>query len=218
MLALKTEPRAPAESDVAGIFANIASGLAYVRTNRELMAILAITMCFNLLGFPYVSLVPVIAREDLGLSPFPTGVLMSAEGLGALAGSLWVAFYARSGRFHQIYFVGTTVYFACVVVFALSPVLWLSLPTLLIAGVGMAGFATMQSALVMASAPPELRNRAMGVLTMCIGVAPVGIFAVGMLAERLGAAPAVLVSSSLGLAALIACGLIRPEMAKRREG
>ena len=204
------------DSGGTGLMSTIMGGLAFMRASRTIVAILVITVCLNLFGFSYISMVPVIARDVLGLSPFPTGVLMSAEGFGALAGSLWVAFYAKPSRFHQIYFGGAVLFLVGILIFSLSDAFWLSLPTLLLGGLGIAGFAAMQSALIIAYAPTELRNRAMGVLTMCIGVGPIGVLIVGILAEQLGAATATLISSAIGCASMVACGLAWPDMTRRR--
>jgi hypothetical protein len=65
--------------------------------------------------------------------------------------------------------------------------------------VAQAGFSVMQATLVYTAAPERLRAEAMGLLTMCIGVSPLGFLAVGALAERLGAPAAIGVCSLCGL-------------------
>ncbi len=207
----------PSTGPRLSIIANIVEGMRFVRSSRPVMATLAITLILNLFGFSFMSLVPVIAREELGLSPFPTGVLMSAEGCGALFGALVIAFYAGSRRFHQIYFGGASLYIVCVLLFATSPYFIVSFLLLFIAGFGLSGFAAMQSALIIANTPPERRNRVMGVLATCIGSGPFGILMVGMLADILGAATAVLVMSVIGVALMVGAVLYWPEMRKLRD-
>ena len=56
----------------------------------------------------------------------------------------------------------------------------------------------------------------MGVLSMCIGFAPVGILFVGALARQLGPVPGVLVLSVTGIFAMIGTVLIWPEMLRPR--
>ena len=196
---------------------NIIEGVQFISSNRPVLATLTITVILNLFGFSFMSMVPVIAKEDLGLSPFPTGVLMSAEGAGALFGALLIAFFAGSRRFHQIFFGGASLYLICVVAFSVSAFFFSSFFLLLIAGFGLSGFAAMQSALIIGNTPPEKRNRVMGVLATCIGFGPIGILAVGILANAIGAAYAVLIMSSIGVALMIASVLIWPEMRKLRD-
>ncbi len=199
------------------ILLNLMDGIRFVRSSRPVMATLVITIVLNLFGFSFMSMVPVIAKEELGLSPFPTGVLMSAEGAGALFGALIIAFYARQTRFHQIYFFGASVYIGCVVLFSLSPYFTPSFLLLLIGGFGLSGFAAMQSALIIGYTPIEKRNRVMGVLATCIGFGPIGIMTVGFLANNLGASTAVLAMAGTGAVLMICAVSYWPEMRKVRD-
>ena len=68
---------------------------------------------------------------------------------------------------------------------------------------GQSGFAVMQSTLVYVAAPPDRRFEAMGLLTMCIGISPLGFLAVGWLADWLGAPAAAMTCALCGLASLV---------------
>ena len=52
-----------------------------------------------------------------------------------------------------------------------------------IGGFGTAGFGNMQSTLMLTEAPPEMRSRLMGVVTVCIGTGPLGQLAAGQRAD-----------------------------------
>ena len=78
---------------------------------------------------------------------------------------------------------------------------------LMLTGLGGAGFSTMQATLVYLAAPPEMRSRILGVLSVCIGVGPVGFIALGLLADVIGAQWATMASGSAGLLCLV---LTRP--------
>ena len=73
---------------------------------------------------------------------------------------------------------------------------------LLAIGVAQAGFAVMQPTLVYATTPPDRRSDAMGLMTMCIGVAPLGFLAIGWLGNQLGAPMAALICALCGLVAM----------------
>ena len=70
---------------------------------------------------------------------------------------------------------------------------------LFIIGVVQAGFAVMQPTLVYSSVQADQRLDAMGLMTMCIGVAPLGFLAIGWLAANLGAPMAALTCAVSGL-------------------
>ena len=75
------------------IFKNIAQGIRYARSNKIIMAAFCVSIIFNLFGFSCVSMVPVIARQELNLSAFAIGILSSGEGVGAFLGSILVAYF-----------------------------------------------------------------------------------------------------------------------------
>jgi hypothetical protein len=93
------------------------------------------------------------------------------------------------------------------IVFALVPSWAIAGSALLLTGLGDAGFSTMQATLVYLAAPPEMRSRILGVLSVCIGVGSIGFVALGLLANAIGAQWATVAS---GLAALLCLVLARP--------
>jgi hypothetical protein len=75
---------------------------------------------------------------------------------------------------------------------------------LLLTGIGGAGFSTMQATLVYLAAPPEMRSRILGVLSVCIGTGPIGFVCLLWLADRIGAQHATAATGVVGLCALAA--------------
>ena len=191
---------------------SLGQGFAHVRRNRLIAGTLAVTVILNFFGFPYLAMIPVIAEGELGLSPAAIGGLLSMDGLGALGGSLLLALAVRPAFFARVFASGATLLLLMVLVFALSPHLPLSLLAMLLAGLGMSGFAAMQSAILLSHSPNEIRPRLMGVLMLCIGAGPIGLLHLGLLAEWLGAPRAVALSALEGLIALAAAMRAWPEL------
>jgi MFS family permease len=69
-------------------------------------------------------------------------------------------------------------------------------------GLGLALFGNMQTSLILTEVPAALRSRQMGLITVCIGMAPLGQILMGVLSEQFGVRGGVLVSGLTGLAAL----------------
>ena len=103
----------------------------------------------------------------------------------------------------RIFCVGITLQLIGLLFFALSPWYVLSYFMLLLAGLGAAGFSTMQSTIILISATPDMKGMAIGVLGQCIGVAALGGLAVGALATYFDARTAVAINAGLGLLLLI---------------
>ena len=186
----------------SSLLQDIVEGLRYIRTNRVVTSVLVITVLMNLFAFPYLGMIPVIGKDVLNLSPSLIGVLAAADGCGAFFGALIVAVFAPSTAFRGIFFVGSTVVLLAVLVFSLSPMFGLSVSVLLIGGLGLAGFGTMQTTLIFVEVPSAVRGRVLGVLTVCIGTMPIGMLAVGYLANWVGTARAISLMSVCGLVAI----------------
>ena len=107
-------------------------------------------------------------------------------------------------RYHgRIFCLGLSLQLLSLLFFALSPWYPLSFMMLMLAGLGAAGYSTMQSTIILISADPGMRGTALGMLGQCIGIAAVGGLAVGVVANFFSAQAAVAMSVSLGLLLLI---------------
>lgn len=191
--------------------------LGHAVASRVIRTTLLITVIFNLLGFAYIALVPVIGERWLGLSAALIGILMSAEGVGALIGAGLVGAIATPPRFTRIYAGGTMLFLVAIAGFALSRSFGVSLALLFLSGIGIAGFAVMQSTLTFLTAPPHLRSRLMGVLTVAIGTGPIGMLAVGWLAEAIGAPDATLLLIGTGALSLVVLLLLNLDYLRIRD-
>jgi predicted MFS family arabinose efflux permease len=181
------------------VLRSLIEGLEYVFRTPMILGVLSITAVMNLLGFPYQHMVPVVGRQVLGLGPLLTGLLLAADGLGALTGSLVVASLGDVRWKGRLFVVGSFLLMGTVLLFSFSRWYLLAFGLLFLAGVGVACFATMQSSLVLTSASDAMRGRAMGTLMLAIGFGPLGALQIGVLASIWGAPLALTVSAGSGV-------------------
>ena len=109
------------------------------------------------------------------------------------------------------YVLGCLVALLALFFFAASPVYLLALAALICAGAGNSGFTTMQSVLVLVSAGPEMRGRAMGILSMAIGALPFSMLLLGAAAQLAGPSTAVMSSVIAGVTCIAIWTRFRPE-------
>jgi MFS family permease len=189
------------------LLARIGEGLAIVRREPRIVGALIVTVIFNVFGWPFTSMIPVIGQDSLMLSPRGIGLLASADGLGAFGGALLIAFFIAPSAYARLYVGGTALYLVAIAVFALIPVPLLAGVALLGTGLTGAAFMTMQSTLIYVLAPPEIRSRVFGVLAVCIGLGPAGFVYLGLLADWIGAPWA---TASMGVQGLVILALTAP--------
>jgi MFS family permease len=212
VLMLPVAYRSAAAGTGASLLGMLREGWRFARGERLIVGALAVTVIVNLWGFAYITMVPVIGELALGLSPVLIGVLMSTEGLGAVIGALLVARYDRPRQYTRIYIGSSAAFLLGVLAFALSTSFPLSLALILFCGMGIAGFAVMQSTITFLAAPAAVRSRIMGLVTVAIGAGPIGMLYVGVLADWLGASAAVVVLALQGLLALGLAAWYWPEL------
>jgi MFS family permease len=192
-------------------------GIRYIRSNQTLLAVVLITLIMNLWIFPYISLMPVFAREVLRKGPVELGFLSTATGLGSFLGLVILNFLRQRVSVGTLFVVGTGWMCVALATFALSRMYPLSWAMLLCAGMGMACFGTLQSTIVLLATSDEMRSRVMGILVLAIGGDPLGQLQIGTLAERFGVQATLAGQASAALLALIVIvtllpGVLRPQV------
>ena len=205
--AFRVRYRDPGVIGLAPVLTRIAEGLRLVRSDRRLTGTLVVTIIHNVFGWPFTSMIPVIGENELGLGPKGIGILASMDGMGAFCGALLLTLFLRPAWYARTYLGGVATYMVMLIAFALVPSAGIAGSALLLTGLGGAGFSTMQATLVYLAAPAEMRSRILGVLSVCIGVGPIGFVALGLLADTIGARWATTASGSAGLLCLM---LTRP--------
>ena len=187
LLAMRVKPfvrspeRVPVNEALAAGF-NYVSGFAPVRGALLLVAVV------STLGMPYQVLMPVMASSVLGGGANTLGFLMTATGVGALAGTMYLA--AR----HTVVGLGRRIaqaamlFGASLMMFAISRSFWISLALLPLTGVGFIVTLAATNTVVQTVVPEALRGRVMAFYTVAfLGTAPIGSLLAGLLAERVGA-------------------------------
>jgi MFS family permease len=194
---------ATSPSGAAGVLERMIEGLLLVRRDPRLSGTMVITVIYNTFGWPFTSMIPVIGQDNLGLGAAGIGVLASMDGIGAFCGAIAIALFASPRHFAWLYIGGVAIYLVMGPIFALVPYPPLAGFVLLLTGLANAGFSIMQATLVYLAAPPEMRSRVYGVLSVCIGVGMIGFLHLGWLAGLIGAAGAIVTIGAEGLAALL---------------
>jgi MFS family permease len=165
----------------------LGEGFAYVFGHRWPRALVIIVTTFSIFGFSFMPLMPVFARDALGLDASGYGAMIAAIGAGALAAAFFMA--AFGGRIRQSRLVlGSSILFGAVLFAAsLAPDFVPAVLLFTVCGGIMALNGIAANTMLQTEAPDELRGRVMGFYSfMVLGLAPFGSFQAGWLAEHFG--------------------------------
>ena len=180
-------PRVEREWRVEPIWNSLGDVVRAAFNHKQLIGMLFITIMINGLAFPARQFVPAIGRDHLGVGETLVGVLAAAESIGQLVAGVILAL-AGSVRYHgRIFAAGAFTVMVLSTVFVWSPWYAFTFFILVISGIGLSCFGTMQGAITMRSSPPEMRGRMVGLQSVCIGIGtPPGVLFIGWLGDVIG--------------------------------
>ena len=165
---------------------DLLAGVRYVRQRPRVFGLLLLSACVSLLGAPYFSLLPVFARDVLKLGEVGLSILGGMAGAGAFCGALMITFL---GNFrYKGWFVlgGAWVFALCLIGFALSESVAISLAFLFAMGFAVVCSVAVMNMLLQQLATDEMRGRVMGMFILSfIGAMPIGNFLAGTGAQHL---------------------------------
>lgn len=188
---------------------SVFDGARIVWNRSDIRAIITLVSITILLVFPYMSFLPVFARDVLGVGPEGLGILMAASGLGAVLGSIYVATRKQhvSGK---TFTISGIVYGFIIAGFALAPNLFWALPLLVAGGFLGSAYVSSINASIQHRISDEVRGRVMSIYMLTWGFTPIGAIIIGELASRHGISVTVAVTALIGNVLLVAQYLLSP--------
>jgi MFS family permease len=198
MLAIRL-PQRPAPSGALELTGSLVEGLRYVWNAKTIRALMSIVAISSFLTLPYVTLMPIFARDVLLSGPEGLGFLMTAVGAGAIVGALGVASIeaGRRGRWLALGNVTGPLFLA---LFCVSRSFPLSLALVAMVGASNAVRQTLANSLIQVLSREDYHGRVMSIFNLNFnGSSRIGALGVGSLAEVIGAPLAVGLAALLGL-------------------
>jgi MFS family permease len=163
------------------------SGLSYAWKNRLILALLGLSTLAAIFGRSYQNLLPIFARDIWQAGEPGYGLLLSAGGGGALIGAFGLASLREVKRQGAILVSGGLIFSITIILFSLSPLLWMGAVLLFLGGIASTVFGTIIATFIQVSVPNELRGRVMSLYSITlIGLPSLGALASGSLAELMG--------------------------------
>jgi MFS family permease len=178
--------------------ADMRDGFAAAFTFRPMRVLIITIALISAVGFSYSVLTPLFARDVFSGDARVLGYLMSASGIGALVGAVYLSTRTTIRGLGAVVALGCILMGVGLLGFAFSRWLGISLMSLGIVGLG--GVLTMASSntVVQTLVSEEQRGRTMSIFTMAFtGTMPVGNLLVGWIAGFAGPAVTLMASGSI---------------------
>ena len=179
-------PRRPAVAPPPVAHA-LREGLAYARAHPVIGPSLFLAAMMSLFGFPYVILLPALARDALGLDASGLGYLMATVGAGAVLGGLGLSALGHASQRGTIAIGSALLFSAALAAFAVVRSLHGTMVLLFTMGVLQTVCVASISTTIQIAVADGMRGRIMSMMTVVLfGFTTVGGLLIGTLGDRIG--------------------------------
>jgi MFS family permease len=201
----------------ASLWSNLIDGISHARRDRTVRLLVGLAAVPALFVLNYMVLLPIYARDVLGVGAGGLGLLTAAVGIGALSGALSVAILRPGGGSVRLALGGLTAASIAVTVFAVSRWLPLSLVALAVLGAAQVAYYATTNTLLQVLVPARLRGRVMSLYVLTsLGVIPFGNLLAGVVAERFGATVALAGGGLITISVVAMVIVAAPEVVRVR--
>jgi predicted MFS family arabinose efflux permease len=214
--ALMLQPVAPRAGVVhrESLLRSIVKGWRYAWHNKPVRAGILCTTAASLLIFPFTTLLPVFARDLLGVGASGQGLLLGAMGVGALISAMMITISGHELERGKVMLDSSLAYGAAILIFAFTPWYWMSLVVMIVAGYCHVYANALVNTVVQSYASAEYRGRTMALFNMSQMLSTAGGLMIGLLASVLGPRVAV---AAMAVGGMLAITLLIVSMPQARK-
>jgi MFS family permease len=201
LIAIKVPAKKKVVRTSRHIWQDLREGYSYAFRFAPIRYILLQLGLMSFMGMSYIVLMPIFAKDILHGGPHTLGFLMAASGIGALAGSIYLASRQTILGLGRFIAYASAIFGIGIIAFSLSKILIISLSMMLIAGFGMIVQIASSNTILQSIVDEDKRGRLMSIYTTAIiGVTPLGNLFAGTMAHWIGAPNTLIVN---GIACII---------------
>jgi MFS family permease len=166
----------------------IKQGVRYMRDTPAISALMKLVTVYSVLGVPYLTMMPVVARDSLGLGAGGYGALLACVGIGGLTGALSLAAVGDRFARGRLLVFSSTSFGVTLLLFSLVRSAALAYPILLCVGFSMILNNALANSTLQHLVPNELRGRMMAAYSfVVVGLSQVlGSIIAGSVAHAIG--------------------------------
>ena len=179
----------PAATGKRDVFKELGEGFAFIRSHTAVRTLMFLVVMSSMIVIGAVTaLVPLVAKEELGVDAFGASMLFALQGVFSLLGSIYIAGKTGMKRKGTVFLFGLMAGGLVLTGIGLSP--WYGLTAIFMAMFGITGavYMNMNQTLIQGNTPHEVMGRVMSIHTLgFMGLGPMGALVAGPVADVIGA-------------------------------
>jgi len=170
------------------VVTELAEGFRYLKQTRSMSLLMILLIFLSLLVLPYDTLVPVFAKVIFGGDAATYGYITGAIGLGALAGTFFMASVKRGADLRKFLLISIVVLGLGLILFSRATWFPLALPFAIILGLGSITPMSTSITIIQMESAAHMRGRVMSFVAMAyFGMLPLGSLVIGVISQKTGA-------------------------------
>ncbi|GAC1514038.1 MAG: MFS transporter [Gemmatimonadaceae bacterium] len=187
LLAIRLPPWTP-RIQLTTPWRGLTEGVRYMIGTPEVLALMKMVTVFSIFGVPYLTLMPVVARDRLHVGAGGYGILLACVGIGGFAGALFLAAVASRVRRGRLLAVASFAFPSLLLLFSLARSHLVAAVVLLAVGFSMIVTNALANGMLQSIVPDALRGRLMAAYSfVVVGLSQVtGSFVAGAVARAAG--------------------------------
>jgi MFS family permease len=198
------------DSGMRAVWDSLLEGFAYILTSPIHRGLLGTAFVLLVLGAPVLLIMPVFSERVYDVGATGLGLLLSANGIGALIGSIVVAALTGFKRLGLIQ-VGFGFAFALSIVgFALAPTMPIAVAMVGLFGATQSCYMSLNSTLLMGNTEPRMYGRVLSVYLMTFAVTPIAAMPLAWLTDIIDPQLATLLTGVSVLVAVVVLAVVSP--------
>lgn len=199
--------RIEATAERVSVGSSLAEGLRYARRTPSVLWPLVLLGGMAIFGMNFQTLLPLFARDTLGLGAEGYGALFASMGVGSLVGSLSLAFAGSRRPLMRLILGGAVAFVIFEVLLGLVRLPVAAFPLMVLLGLASMLMVNTINVTIQNAVSDELRGRVMSLyVTVFAGSAPIGGFFAGSVAQLWGPPAGFLLGAAIASAFVVLVG------------
>jgi len=196
LLLMKLKPPHLSESSVSNLD-QMREGFRYLASEKNIMGLVTMVAVYSFVGFGSLTLVPVFAKDILGIGVTGFAQMLSWQGVGALIGGGFLIFIGDQFHKGKLLFFSRVLIGPIILGIAFSRAPWISMTLMTVMGYSLITQLVITNTLIQTIVPDDLRGRVMSTYTWALGgFYPLGSLLMGFLGDQIGAPSAAMISGA----------------------
>ena len=197
LLVMKLKPVAAYQSQ-KHIWQELSEGWRYIIASPAIRWILLMLGLVSMIGMPFATLMPIMARDVLKGGAHTLGFLSGAVGLGALVCAVSLAMRKSVVGLGKWLGIASATMGVSLILFGLSRSFWFSMILMFFAGFGMMQQIVTSNTILQTIVADDKRGRVMSFYSLAVfGFLPIGSLMGGVLAAKVGAPDTLMLGGAL---------------------